>query len=726
MIRFGRAIPGMAAVALLVAFCGMRAGRAAQGQASPSPELVLQGGHSGAINAIAFSPDGGTLATGSADGTVRVWEAETGALIRTLGGYEDEVHTVFYSRDGRTLVSQSSVTPACSTGDGCVNVIRFHDAGSFALTRKREVGGFKGCTAIVSPDLESVVRADDLGLEILDGRTMKRRAGLEAAEPAVFAPDGRSVVFQDGVGFNVRTGRRGQAIPSIPVPLAFSPDGRRLLGADTREGRARLLMAETQRGALLWEVASVSGATAFSPDGAFVAVVEGRTVKMLDAATGRLRRALRGQEEDFVAVAVSPDGQTIATGDAAGNLRLWSAEAATARWAAFANEAIIRGIALTPDRRTIVIARGDHRISLWDLSTGALTHQRVSFAGVWDGIELSQDGHTAAIRNRAGEITLWDLQASGHLRTLRPEADLFRLSPDMLTIAIVRGEEVHVVDARTGRERFALRAGGAAPRAIDVSPDNRLLAVAGERDVRLWNLQTGALQQMIPVETAIDAIRFSRNSRQFALGAQRRIEVREIASGRRLGAAASAGFDAAGREAAFSPDGQTLAINQCYEVEFARGGKTAGTVGAAAYNEIRDFAFSPDGRSLFAASHTQIEFRNITTGKRDGLPLRLEATIVNARFLPDGNHLVVAAGTDVSLWNLRERRRLATLALFAFRGEGEWVVSTPEHLYAGSDRIETRIRWRVGGRTLPTDDELRARFHRPDVVQTIVLPSIRD
>jgi len=60
------------------------------------------------VNAVAFSPDGQTLASGSNDYTVKLWDVNSGRELRSLEGHSRSVNAVAFSPDGRTLASGSA------------------------------------------------------------------------------------------------------------------------------------------------------------------------------------------------------------------------------------------------------------------------------------------------------------------------------------------------------------------------------------------------------------------------------------------------------------------------------------------------------------------------------------------------------------------------------------------------------------------------------------------
>jgi len=116
----------IAAILLLGAVIGLAVGLSGnpQGQLSITATLA---GHSDSVNSVAFSPDGATVASGSGDTTVRLWDGASFALTATLEGHWEGVSSVAFSPDGTTVASGSYDT-----------TVRLWDAASGALTATLE------------------------------------------------------------------------------------------------------------------------------------------------------------------------------------------------------------------------------------------------------------------------------------------------------------------------------------------------------------------------------------------------------------------------------------------------------------------------------------------------------------------------------------------------------------------------------------------------------------
>src|SRR2546421_910548 len=72
------------------------------------PEVLVQAGHSEVIMSLAFSPDGRICASGSRDQTIKLWDTQTGRLLRTLVGHNGRITSLVFSADGQTLASESA------------------------------------------------------------------------------------------------------------------------------------------------------------------------------------------------------------------------------------------------------------------------------------------------------------------------------------------------------------------------------------------------------------------------------------------------------------------------------------------------------------------------------------------------------------------------------------------------------------------------------------------
>ena len=321
-------------------------------------------GHEGDIGTIAYRPDGATLASGSSDATVRLWDVTTGEHKETLMGHTGPIMKVVFSPDGLILASGS--------WDG---TIRLWDA----MTGEHRV--------------------------TLTGHT-------DAILRIVFSPDGTILAS---------AGRRDQTIHLWDVEtgenkhtltehkdrigdIVFSPDGLKL-ATGSGDGIIHLWdpITGTLQKTIIEDVGSFMSINnvEFSPDGQTLASGAGglgpSDVHLWDVGTGNLKKGLTGHSWFIASLAFSPDGRTLVSGSADSTIRFWDAKTGTHKRTIVAHrekdgsDTSISHLAFSPNGRALV-SETFLDMRLWDTVTGE--HQK-TFRGYGAAI-FSPDGRTLA------------------------------------------------------------------------------------------------------------------------------------------------------------------------------------------------------------------------------------------------------------------------------------------------------------------------------------------
>ncbi|MDM3852897.1 MAG: hypothetical protein PT119_23670 [Aphanizomenon gracile PMC627.10] len=282
-------------------------------------------GHSGSVRSVAFSPDGQTLASGSEDKTIKLWNVKTGNLLQTLIGHSDTV-SVAYSPDGQTLASGSNDY-----------TIKLWD-----------------------------VKTGNL-LQTLTGHS-------GAVNSVAYSPDGQTVASGSWDKtiklWNVKTGNLLQTLASSVNSVAYSPDGQTV--ASGNWGKT-IKLWNVKTGNLLQTLASSVNSVAYSPDGQTVAsgsndyTIKLYTIKLWDVKTGNLLQTLIGHSHTVTSVAYSPDGQTLASGSSDRTIKLWNVKTGNLLQTLTGHSNLVNSVAYSPDGQTLASGSWDNTIKIWRL-----------------------------------------------------------------------------------------------------------------------------------------------------------------------------------------------------------------------------------------------------------------------------------------------------------------------------------------------------------------------
>ena len=243
-------------------------------------------GHTERVNSVSFSPDGKALASGSDDGTVKLWNVAERETIGTLEGHADSVRTVAFSPDGRTLASGS--------WDGTVKLWDVAKNSTIATLRHDQV-----TSVLYSPD----------------GSTL-----------ATTSRDGTVKLWNVATNSTTATLQNSRG-----ATLSYSPDGRTLTTASS-DGTIKVWDAATNSTIHTLQHRRVTSVS-YAPDGNTLASVGGVVVKLWDVPSGENLATLRHTDR-ISSVSFSPDGTPLASGAETGMVGLWD----TSEWIQWAAE----------------------------------------------------------------------------------------------------------------------------------------------------------------------------------------------------------------------------------------------------------------------------------------------------------------------------------------------------------------------------------------------------
>ena len=537
--------------------------------AASRPGIASLTGHTDRVHAVAFSPDGRTLLSGSYDGTARLWDVATHRQIGAPLNGHGEVYSVAFSPHGNVVATGGEDT-----------MVRLWD-----VTTRRQIGaplnGHDGEINAVafSPDGKILASggADDGVVRLWDVAT-HRQIGVpllghsDVVNSVAFSPDGKILASGAADGtvrlWNVATHRqmgvpllgRGGAVYSV----AFSPDGK-VLASGADDGMVRLWDVATRQMTRSWPINSPVFNLAFSPDGRLLASGNlDDKAQLWDMAT----RQPIGNPFIGYSLAFSPDGKSLATGSYGHIVRLWNVLSRTGTAALTSNDGPIYAVAFSRDEKTLAVSGADGTMRLWDVTTRQQTAALNGGAGTVYSVAFSPDGRTLATGSNDGTVRLWDV-------TTRRQ----------------------VGAAMNGRGRTVY--------SVAFSPDGRTLATgSNDGTVRLWDVTTrrqigGPLKGN---NGEIYSAAFSGDGKIMVTGsAGGAVQLWDVTTRQQIGAAMNGRAGAAVYSVAFRPDGRTVAAGSEDDTVRLWDVTTRQQIGDPLNghaNWVRSVAFSPDGKTL--------------------------------------------------------------------------------------------------------------------------------
>ncbi|KAF3315864.1 hypothetical protein TWF173_003061 [Orbilia oligospora] len=490
-------------------------------------------GHTDSVISLAFSANGGLLASGSCDCTIRIWDVATGALLHIFRGHKDAVRDViFYTVDGDEFVASASddkTVKVWSVATGVLVQTLVYRGQIIVLASTKH-----GNTAVLAS------ASDDRQVRIWD--------------------------VADDALVRVLEGHKGRV-----NTVAFSGDGK-ILASGSDDETVRIWDAITRMFLHKLEFNNFVERVTFSTDISILAIVVwGGIVGIADAVTGVLLRMLSPDIRSIVGMRFSTDQRKLVLVSDIGRIQAldMATGAVVEEYEGSTPNYKFSSVALSKNEKILALAEhGRLRIMEMRIESSLSGSQRSGAAGVW-GLAISDDGKTLASVSKDKEVSVWDLATGDLRRTMK-----ISQGGSVRGIAVPSNGELVVVNLGasssgywivvwntiTGDPLQTLQVGAKSTSYIVFSPNGEMIASSswGGR-IRIWNTSTWELLHVFQEHRgAVSHIAFAPDSKTLASASDdRTVGVWDLATRNLL--QTLKGHSDWVRGAAFSGDGKLLA-----------------------------------------------------------------------------------------------------------------------------------------------------------------------
>ncbi len=450
--------------------------------------LTTLTGHEQAVWNVAFDPESQIVASAGVDRTVKLWQID-GKLLRNLEGHQAAVWDVAFCQKTNLLVSVSSDKTAklwqkdgtlvrTLPGNDVIIGVDCSDNGEYIAT-----SGKDNVVTLWKPDGTFVRNLKKHDAVIRD--VALRTDGLMAASAS---DDGTVKLWQRNIYLLIPLYGHEDTI----WDLATSPDGKFI--ASVGDSHLRLWQANGK----MWQKVGSSDqgirAVAFSPDSQIVAISKNARIELWDLkdiqkSPTQPRTVFTGHQAAVYAIAVSPDGQTIASGGDDKTIKLWHPDGKLLQSIVAHNERIWK-IAFTPDGQAIASASEDGTVKLWQTDGTLLATLNHQGGAVW-GVAISPQGDLIASSSRDDTVKLWKLDGT-LVKTIHGQSrgiTRVAFSPDGQTIATGGVDNTVKLWNRQGELLANLPGHTGMVVSVTFTPDGKfVVSGSDDRTVIIWDL----------------------------------------------------------------------------------------------------------------------------------------------------------------------------------------------------------------------------------------------
>jgi WD40 repeat protein/serine/threonine protein kinase len=507
---------------------------------------IVEPGTQTYLRGVDVSPDNKTVATGAADGLVKLWDAATGVELKSfdMGGPSLWVQYLWFTPDGsRLVINQRAGDDLPFEIFYLTDAIRIIEIDSGDELLRIEGGVIE---SDLSPDgsrlLVNDARYREVQIWDLDAMEEVAAYSMDQNSRPKFSPDGSlfSTLSEDRSYvhiWEIETGREVMNLTGHQGTIQdsrFSPDG------------SKLATSSSDQTVKFWDIGPAhelltihpfsndgDGLTriGFSRDGSMMATSGGSVgiwgeLSLWDPLTGERLLTLDGHDDWVGGLSFSPDGDRLASSSDDDTVKVWDTTSGDLLLTLTDHEDWVNTVDYSPDGATIASVGNDEQSFVWDATSGEVIHQ-LPLSGPGWSIAYSPDSALLATGESwiSNLVTIWDLTTGQAVREIDNNDAVsqvhFSIDGSQLITAGHDGF-IRIWEVETGQLLKEIRASQTFINRMAISLDETIMAtVSNSNDVRLWDARSG--QRLLTLqgpEEGVSDVEFTPDGKQVVVGGQ--------------------------------------------------------------------------------------------------------------------------------------------------------------------------------------------------------------
>lgn len=475
--------------------------RIAQSNSFSMLKSHLNKGHTGAVQSVAFSPDGTCVISSAADKSIKLWDAQSGECLQSFEGHTGSIYSVAFNPEGTRVISgadDNNIKLWDVQSGECLQIFEGHTSMLWNVAFNSEG------THVISGASDNSIKLWDINsgdcLHSFEGHT-------DSVTSVAFNLEGTLVIsgsFDNSIKFwDVKSGECLRSLVghvSGVTSIDFNFEGTQMISSSLDN---MLKLWDVQSGECVktfennkdWMISA-----AINSKGIHVITSENNSVILWDVQSGECLQKFEGHTSTVWSVAFNPEGTRVISGAADNSIKLWDAQSGECLQTFEGYIGGIITVAFNSEGTSVISCADDNSIKLWGVQSGKCLQNFEGHTSSVNSVAFNPEGTRVISGANDNSIKLWDAQSGECLQSLKGHSGKVRIvvfNPEgTQVISAAADSSIKLWDAQSGECLQSLEENYGRVNNIAFNPEGtQVILAAADSSIKLWDLQSGECLQ---------------------------------------------------------------------------------------------------------------------------------------------------------------------------------------------------------------------------------------